>query len=86
MPKCIKILPCDWLISYLCQQAIEQAYLIKWLVSVCVNVYLLFVAFMIYLDRYSDEQNELYGREGEKMQEMAPAERPYPIWYKHLTG
>ncbi len=34
MPKYIELLPCDWLISYLCYQAIEQVYLIKWPVSV----------------------------------------------------
>ncbi len=33
MPKCIELLPCDWLISNLCCQAIEQLYLIKWPVS-----------------------------------------------------
>ncbi len=38
MPKCIELLPCDWLISNLCYQAIEQVYLIKWLVSVCMYV------------------------------------------------
>ncbi len=37
MPKCIELLPCDWLISNLCYQAIEQVYLIKWPVSVCYN-------------------------------------------------
>ncbi len=36
MPKCIELLPCDWLISNLCYQAIEHVYLIKWPVSVCV--------------------------------------------------
>ncbi len=34
MAKCIELLPCDWLISNLCYQAIEQVYLIKWPVSV----------------------------------------------------
>ncbi len=34
MPKCIVLLPCDWLISNLCYQAIEQVYIIKWPVSV----------------------------------------------------
>ncbi len=34
MPKCIELLPCDWLISSLCYQAIEQVFRIKWLVSV----------------------------------------------------
>ncbi len=29
MPKCIELLPCDWLISNLCYQAIKQLYLIK---------------------------------------------------------
>ncbi len=38
MPKCIEFLPCDWLISNLCYQAIEQVYLIKWPVSVCMGV------------------------------------------------
>jgi len=33
-PKCIELLPCDWLISNVCYQAIEQEYLIKWPVSV----------------------------------------------------
>ncbi len=32
MPKCIELLSCDWLICNLCYQAIEQVYLIKWLV------------------------------------------------------
>ncbi len=40
MPKCIELLPCDWLISYLCYQAIEQVYLIKWPVSVFVPCWL----------------------------------------------
>ncbi len=35
MPKCFEFLPCDWLISNLCYQAIEQVYLIKWPVSEC---------------------------------------------------
>ncbi len=30
MPKCIELLPCDWLISNLCYQAIEQVSLLKW--------------------------------------------------------
>ncbi len=34
MTKCIELLPCDWLISNLCYQAIEQVHLIKWPVSV----------------------------------------------------
>ncbi len=34
MPKCIELLPCDWLISNLCYHAIEQVYLIKWPVNV----------------------------------------------------
>ncbi len=29
MPKCIELLPCDWLIINLCYQTIEQVYLIK---------------------------------------------------------
>ncbi len=40
MPKCIELLPCDWLISNLCYQATEQVYLIKWPVSVCVCIYI----------------------------------------------
>ncbi len=45
MPKCIELLPCDWLISNLCYQAIEQVYLIKWMVSgvcmyICVYIYI----------------------------------------------
>ncbi len=39
MPKCIELLPCDWLISNMCYQAIEPVYLIKWLVSVYVGPY-----------------------------------------------
>ncbi len=34
MTKCIELLPCDWLISNLCYQAIKEVYLIKCLVSV----------------------------------------------------
>ncbi len=30
----MELLPCDWLISNLCYQPIEQVYLIKWPVSV----------------------------------------------------
>ncbi len=37
MPKCFELLPCDWLISNLCYQAIEQVYLIKWLLSVYIS-------------------------------------------------
>ncbi len=37
MPKCIELLPCDWLIGNLCYKAIEQVYLIKWPVSVYVS-------------------------------------------------
>ncbi len=35
MPKCIDLLPCDWLISNLCYQPIEQVYLIKWHCTTC---------------------------------------------------
>ncbi len=38
--KCIELLPCDWLISNLCYQAIEQVYIIKWLVSVYIYIYI----------------------------------------------
>ncbi len=38
IPKCIELLPCDWLISNLFYQAIEQMYLIKWPVSVYIDV------------------------------------------------
>ncbi len=34
----LELLPCDWLISNLCFQVIEQVYLIKWPVSVCVYI------------------------------------------------
>ncbi len=40
MHKCIELLPCDWLISNLCYQAIEQVYLIKWPVSVYIYIYI----------------------------------------------
>ncbi len=40
MPKFIDLLPCDWLISNLCYQAIEQVYLIKWPVSVCIYIHI----------------------------------------------
>ncbi len=38
MPKCIELLPHDWLISNLCYQAIDQVYLIKWPVSVYTTI------------------------------------------------
>ncbi len=47
-PKCIELLPCDWLISNLSHQAIEQVYLIKWPVSVCVCVYI-YIYIYIYI-------------------------------------
>ncbi len=40
MPKCIELLPCDWLISNLCYQAIIQVYLIKFPATVCVYIYI----------------------------------------------
>ncbi len=40
MPNCIELLPCDWLISNLCYQAIEQVYLIKWPMSVYIYIYI----------------------------------------------
>ncbi len=40
MPKCIELLPCDWLISNLYYQAIEQVYLIKWPVSVFIFTFM----------------------------------------------
>ncbi len=40
MPNCIELLPCDWLISNLCYQAIEQVYLIKWPMSVYIYMYI----------------------------------------------
>ncbi len=40
MPKCIELLICDWMISNLYYQAIEQMHLIKWPVSVCVYIYI----------------------------------------------
>ncbi len=45
MSKCIELMPCDWLISNLCYQAIEPVFLIKWPVSVCVCV-------CVYIYRY----------------------------------
>ncbi len=38
IPKCIELLPFDWLISNLCYQAIEQVYLIKWPVNIYIYV------------------------------------------------
>ncbi len=38
-PKCIELLPCDWLISNLCYQAIEQVNLISGR-RVCVYMYM----------------------------------------------
>ncbi len=56
MPKCIELLPCDWLISNLCYQAIEPVYLIKWPVSecvcVCVCVYILEVVTYVYFGNW----------------------------------
>ncbi len=40
MLKGIELLPCDWLISNLCYEAIEQVYLIKWPVSVYIYIYI----------------------------------------------
>ena len=34
MNKCIELLPCDWLIRYLCKEAVGQVELIKRLLSV----------------------------------------------------
>ncbi len=49
MPKCIELLPCDWLISNLCYQAIEQVlYLIKRPVSVYVCVLLPPCGYVLY--------------------------------------
>ncbi len=49
MPKCIELLPCDWLISNLCFQAIEQVYLIKWPVSVCMYIYIYIYMYFFFL-------------------------------------
>ncbi len=38
--EAIELLTCDWLISNLCYQAIEQVYPIKWLVSVFIFIYI----------------------------------------------
>ncbi len=55
MPKCIELLPCDWMISNLCYQAIERVYLIKWPVSVyiyvCVCIYI-YICICMYLYMY----------------------------------
>jgi len=40
------LLPCDWLIRCLCQRVVEQAYLIKLLVSVYIYVYTITVFFL----------------------------------------
>ncbi len=57
MPKCIELLPCDWLISNLCYQAIEQVYLIKWPVSVYfmlhINIY--FISLNSFMFFFSSE-------------------------------
>ncbi len=50
-----KLLPCDWLISNLCYQVIEQVYLIKWAVSVCVYIYIymyMYICICIYIYVY----------------------------------
>ncbi len=52
MPKCIELLPCDWLISNLCYQAIEQVYLIKWPVSVYIYIYIYIYITFIYFYYY----------------------------------
>ncbi len=49
MPKCIELLPCDWLISNLCYQAIDQVHLIKWPMSVYVCVWLQIHVYVIVL-------------------------------------
>ncbi len=55
MPKCIELLPCDWLISNLCYQAIEQVYLILWPVSVCIYIQ----QFIILLFGYTNAASHL---------------------------
>ncbi len=56
MPKRIELLPCDWLISNVCNQAIEQVYLIKWPVSVCLKIRKLKVLpFYVFIN-----ENEVY--------------------------
>ncbi len=51
MPKYIELLPCDWLIINLCYQAIEQVYLIKWQVSVCIYIFTvaIHIHFFVYI-------------------------------------
>ncbi len=58
MPKCIELLPCYWLISNLCYQAIEQVYLIKWPVSAYV-----YICMYIYTCMYSQNSfwSHIYG-------------------------
>ncbi len=53
MPKCIELLPCYWLISNLCYQAIEQVYLIKWPVSAYVYIYIYIYMYILLLLFYS---------------------------------
>ncbi len=53
MPKYIELLSCDWLISNLRYQAIEQVYLIKWPVSVYIYIYIYIYIFFFFNDRSS---------------------------------
>ncbi len=52
MPKCIELLPCDWLISNLCYQAIEPVYLIKR--PVCVIYIYIYIYIYSGYGKYSD--------------------------------
>ncbi len=59
MPKCIELLPSDWLISNLCYQAIEQVYLIKWPVSVGFQLLKSLWSSLTYFS-FNDAPNVLY--------------------------
>ncbi len=47
LTKFTELLPCDWLISNVCYQAIEQLYLIKWPGSLMFNVFNIIVLLLI---------------------------------------
>ncbi len=56
--QCIELLPCDWLISNLCYQPIEQVYLIKWPVSV--YIYILELECSIFLHKYDPKHHQIF--------------------------
>ncbi len=58
--RCIELLPCDWMICNLFYQAIDQVYLIKWLVSVyiciyvcmCIKICVIYIHTRVYFQRW----------------------------------